>query len=53
MSDAGFHCFAPDWLGFGFSDKPEKGYDDFDFTGLHHCVDNYCINSATSRASKF
>ncbi|KAL9460222.1 hypothetical protein AB3S75_003429 [Citrus x aurantiifolia] len=32
MSDAGFHCFAPDWLGFGFSDKPEKGYDDFDFT---------------------
>lgn len=32
MSDAGFHCFAPDWLGFGFSDKPQEGYDDFDYT---------------------
>ncbi|PKA51476.1 hypothetical protein AXF42_Ash002841 [Apostasia shenzhenica] len=26
MSDAGFHCFAPDWIGFGFSDKPQPGY---------------------------
>ncbi|XP_020244262.1 uncharacterized protein LOC109822474 isoform X2 [Asparagus officinalis] len=26
MSDAGFHCIAPDWIGFGFSDKPQPGY---------------------------
>ncbi|GAB2269502.1 hypothetical protein Dimus_004419 [Dionaea muscipula] len=26
MSDAGFHCLAPDWIGFGFSDKPQPGY---------------------------
>ncbi|KAL0903417.1 hypothetical protein M5K25_027793 [Dendrobium thyrsiflorum] len=26
MSGAGFHCFAPDWIGFGFSDKPQPGY---------------------------
>ncbi|KAH1085104.1 hypothetical protein AAZX31_07G027400 [Glycine max] len=26
LSDAGFHCFAPDWIGFGFSDKPQPGY---------------------------
>ncbi|KAG7600337.1 Alpha/Beta hydrolase fold [Arabidopsis suecica] len=26
MSDAGFHCFAPDWIGFGFSNKPQPGY---------------------------
>lgn len=26
MSDYGFHCFAPDWIGFGFSDKPQPGY---------------------------
>lgn len=32
MSDLGFHCFAPDWLGFGFSDKPQPGYG-FDYTG--------------------
>lgn len=31
MADAGFHCFAPDWLGFGFSEKPLPGYD-FDYT---------------------
>lgn len=31
MSDLGFHCFAPDWLGFGFSDKPQPGYG-FDYT---------------------
>jgi pimeloyl-ACP methyl ester carboxylesterase len=33
MSDAGFHCFAPDWIGFGFSDKPQPGYG-FDYTGF-------------------
>lgn len=26
LSDKGFHCFAPDWIGFGFSDKPQPGY---------------------------
>ncbi|XP_020589848.1 uncharacterized protein LOC110031123 isoform X3 [Phalaenopsis equestris] len=26
MSEAGFRCFAPDWIGFGFSDKPQPGY---------------------------
>ncbi|XP_034696097.1 cis-3-alkyl-4-alkyloxetan-2-one decarboxylase isoform X1 [Vitis riparia] len=31
MSDAGFHCFAPDWIGFGFSEKPYSGYG-FDYT---------------------
>ncbi|KAM4100448.1 hypothetical protein ACJW30_05G069800 [Castanea mollissima] len=32
MSGYGFHCFAPDWLGFGISDKPQPGYG-FDYTG--------------------
>ncbi|WJX42740.1 hypothetical protein P8452_29937 [Trifolium repens] len=31
LSDLGFHCFAPDWIGFGFSDKPQPGYG-FDYT---------------------
>ncbi|KAB1218729.1 Haloalkane dehalogenase [Morella rubra] len=31
MSDFGFHCIAPDWIGFGFSDKPQPGYG-FDYT---------------------
>ncbi|XP_059456827.1 uncharacterized protein LOC132186783 [Corylus avellana] len=31
MSDVGFHCIAPDWIGFGFSDKPQPGYG-FDYT---------------------
>ncbi|KAL5575554.1 hypothetical protein UlMin_017253 [Ulmus minor] len=31
MSGLGFHCFAPDWIGFGFSDKPQPGYG-FDYT---------------------
>ncbi|XP_015573772.1 haloalkane dehalogenase isoform X3 [Ricinus communis] len=34
MSDAGFHCFAPDWIGFGFSDKPQPGYG-FNYTGSY------------------
>ncbi|PWA62977.1 alpha/beta-Hydrolases superfamily protein [Artemisia annua] len=32
LADAGFHCYAPDWLGFGFSDKPQAGFDGFDYT---------------------
>ncbi|XP_062154365.1 uncharacterized protein LOC133862551 isoform X2 [Alnus glutinosa] len=31
MSDVGFRCIAPDWIGFGFSDKPQPGYG-FDYT---------------------
>ncbi|KAI4329358.1 hypothetical protein L6164_021629 [Bauhinia variegata] len=31
LADLGFHCFAPDWIGFGFSDKPQAGYG-FDYT---------------------
>ncbi|XP_022869561.1 uncharacterized protein LOC111388963 [Olea europaea var. sylvestris] len=31
MADAGFHCFAPNWIGLGFSDKPQAGYG-FDYT---------------------
>lgn len=27
MADAGYHCYAPDWLGFGFSQKPQPGFD--------------------------
>ncbi|KAG6789051.1 hypothetical protein POTOM_005135 [Populus tomentosa] len=40
MSDAGFHCFAPDWIGFGFSDKPQPGYG-FDYTEkeFHEALD--------------
>ncbi|CAN6269480.1 unnamed protein product [Urochloa humidicola] len=26
MADAGYHCYAPDWLGFGFSEMPQPGY---------------------------
>ncbi|KAI3834124.1 hypothetical protein MKW92_043592 [Papaver armeniacum] len=33
MADAGFHCYAPDWIGFGFSDKPQPGYG-FNYTGI-------------------
>ncbi|CAA2996453.1 haloalkane dehalogenase [Olea europaea subsp. europaea] len=40
MADAGFHCFAPDWIGFGFSDKPQAGYG-FDYTEkeFHEALD--------------
>eukprot|EP00252_Welwitschia_mirabilis_P020964 TRINITY_DN5253_c0_g1_i1.p1 TRINITY_DN5253_c0_g1~~TRINITY_DN5253_c0_g1_i1.p1 ORF type:complete len:391 (-),score=54.34 TRINITY_DN5253_c0_g1_i1:159-1331(-) len=31
MADLGYHCYAPDWLGFGFSEKPEPGYE-FSYT---------------------
>ncbi|KAK1364021.1 Cis-3-alkyl-4-alkyloxetan-2-one decarboxylase [Heracleum sosnowskyi] len=33
MADAGFRCYAPDWLGFGFSEKPLPKYD-FDYTEI-------------------
>lgn len=33
IADAGFRCFAPDWLGFGFSEKPLPKYD-FDYTEI-------------------
>ncbi|XP_072979933.1 uncharacterized protein [Typha angustifolia] len=31
MAEFGYHCFAPDWIGFGFSDKPQPGYE-FSYT---------------------
>ncbi|KAL6651926.1 hypothetical protein ACP70R_010851 [Stipagrostis hirtigluma subsp. patula] len=31
MADAGYHCYAPDWIGFGFSEMPQPGYG-FDYT---------------------
>nr|XP_043635784.1 cis-3-alkyl-4-alkyloxetan-2-one decarboxylase [Erigeron canadensis] len=31
LAASGFHCYAPDWIGFGFSDKPQPGYG-FDYT---------------------
>ncbi|KAJ7560501.1 hypothetical protein O6H91_04G132500 [Diphasiastrum complanatum] len=31
MAEIGYHCYAPDWLGFGFSEMPEPG-DDFAYT---------------------
>ncbi|KAL8139377.1 hypothetical protein V2J09_005398 [Rumex salicifolius] len=31
QSSIRFHCIAPDWIGFGFSDKPQPGYG-FDYT---------------------
>ncbi|CAK9205618.1 unnamed protein product [Sphagnum troendelagicum] len=31
MAKAGYHCYAPDWLGFGFSEKPQPDYD-FSYT---------------------
>jgi hypothetical protein len=35
MADAGYHCFAPDWIGFGFSEMPQTGYG-FDFKGQYN-----------------
>lgn len=50
MADAGYHCYAPDWIGFGFSEMPQPGYG-FDFKGqenvikLKECAKDlvYCI----------
>lgn len=27
MAKEGYHCYAPDWIGFGFSEKPQPEYD--------------------------
>lgn len=35
LADKGFHVYAPDWLGFGFSDKPAPGYE-FTYKGVHN-----------------
>ncbi|KAF6167369.1 hypothetical protein GIB67_020675 [Kingdonia uniflora] len=37
MADAGFRCFAPDWLGFGFSDS-QPGYG-FNYTEEEYHVE--------------
>lgn len=36
MAKEGYHCYAPDWLGFGFSEKPQPEYD-FAYTGISLC----------------
>ena len=33
MAEAGYHCYAPDWLGYGFSERPQPVYD-FSYTGI-------------------
>ncbi|KAF3524681.1 hypothetical protein F2Q69_00047283 [Brassica cretica] len=42
MSEFGFHCYAPDWIGFGFSDKPQPGYG-FNYTGNPSKVEKIAI----------
>lgn len=26
MAEAGYHCYAPDWIGYGFSERPQPVY---------------------------
>ncbi|KAH7288365.1 hypothetical protein KP509_31G023700 [Ceratopteris richardii] len=26
MGEAGYHCYAPDWIGYGFSERPQPKY---------------------------
>eukprot|EP00250_Pteridium_aquilinum_P019858 c24608_g1_i1 orf=827-1387(-) len=33
MAEAGYHCYAPDWIGYGFSERPQPVYD-FSYTGV-------------------
>ena len=33
MAEVGYHCYAPDWLGYGFSERPQPVYD-FSYTGI-------------------
>ncbi|CAM6090904.1 unnamed protein product [Calypogeia fissa] len=36
LAQAGYECYAPDWIGYGFSEKPQPGYD-FKYTeGAYH-----------------
>ena len=32
LAEEGYHCYAPDWIGFGFSETPQPEYD-FSYTG--------------------
>ncbi|XP_042492562.1 uncharacterized protein LOC122072085 isoform X2 [Macadamia integrifolia] len=52
MADAGFHCFAPDWIGFGFSDKPQPGYG-FNYTEEEFHVEFNKILDALDISSPF
>eukprot|EP00850_Spirogloea_muscicola_P016188 SM000130S27075 [mRNA] locus=s130:36435:39651:+ [translate_table: standard] len=40
LAKKGYKCYAPDWIGFGFSEKPQPGYD-FSYTeqGYHEELD--------------
>ncbi|KAL6844484.1 hypothetical protein ACP4OV_026157 [Aristida adscensionis] len=41
MADAGYHCFAPDWIGFGFSEMPQPGYGfDYKEEDFHKAFDD-------------
>ncbi|OEL27692.1 hypothetical protein BAE44_0011289 [Dichanthelium oligosanthes] len=42
--DAGYHCFAPDWIGFGFSEMPQPGYGfDYKEEEFHKAFDDLII----------
>ncbi|CAL5014568.1 unnamed protein product [Urochloa decumbens] len=44
MADAGYHCYAPDWLGFGFSEMPQPGYGfDFKEEEFHKVFDDLLV----------
>uniref|UniRef100_A0A453D920 AB hydrolase-1 domain-containing protein n=1 Tax=Aegilops tauschii subsp. strangulata TaxID=200361 RepID=A0A453D920_AEGTS len=44
MADAGYHCFAPDWIGFGFSEMPQPGYGfDFKEEEFHKAFDELLV----------
>ncbi|KAJ9559490.1 hypothetical protein OSB04_004650 [Centaurea solstitialis] len=52
LADSGFHCFAPDWIGFGFSDKPQPGYG-YDYTGRKSTMNNWIIARQTGDQISF
>jgi len=44
MADVGYHCFAPDWIGFGFSEMPQPGYGfDFKEEEFHKAFDDLLV----------
>ncbi|KAK1300586.1 hypothetical protein QJS10_CPB13g00340 [Acorus calamus] len=52
MADSGFHCLAPDWIGFGFSDKPQPGYG-FSYTEEEYHVEFDKVLSVLNVKSPF
>ncbi|WVZ87416.1 hypothetical protein U9M48_034053 [Paspalum notatum var. saurae] len=44
MADSGYHCFAPDWIGFGFSEMPQTGYGfDYKEEEFHKAFDDLLV----------